>query len=43
MALGSTFGQCLSGVAPLSLGSLVALDAIVVGIRNHAWRLDCQG
>ncbi|MDP2007458.1 MAG: YeeE/YedE family protein [Rubrivivax sp.] len=44
VALGCTVGQGLSGVSTLSLGSLLALAAIVAGavlaLRYQAWRLD---
>jgi hypothetical protein len=44
VALGCTVGQGLSGVSTLSLGSLLALAAIVggavVALRYQAWRLD---
>jgi len=44
VALGCTIGQGLSGVSTLSLGSLLALAAIVAGalaaLRYQAWRLD---
>ncbi len=44
VALGCTVGQGLSGVSTLSLGSLLALAAIVVGgvggLRYQAWRVD---
>lgn len=43
-ALGCTIGQGLSGVSTLSLGSLLALTAIVVGavlaLRYQMWRLE---
>jgi uncharacterized protein len=44
VALGCTVGQGLSGVSTLSLGSLLALAAIVggavVALRYQAWRLE---
>jgi uncharacterized protein len=44
VALGCTVGQGLSGVSTLSLGSMLALAAIVAGavaaLRYQAWRLD---
>lgn len=44
LALGCTVGQGLSGVSTLSLGSLLALAAIVAGavgaLRYQAWRMD---
>jgi uncharacterized membrane protein YedE/YeeE len=47
VALGCTVGQGLSGVSTLSLGSLLALAAIVGGavgaLRYQAWRLDRLG
>lgn len=44
VALGCTVGQGLSGVSTLSLGSLLALAAIVAGavaaLRYQAWRME---
>jgi uncharacterized membrane protein YedE/YeeE len=44
VAMGCTVGQGLSGVSTLSLGSLLALGAIVVGaglaLRYQAWRME---
>ncbi len=44
LALGCTVGQGLSGVSTLSLGSLLALAAIVAGavaaLRYQAWRVE---
>ena len=44
MALGCTIGQGLSGVSTLSLGSFIALAAIVAGavaaLRYQVWRLE---
>jgi len=44
IALGCTVGQGLSGVSTLSLGSLLALAAIVAGavaaLRYQAWRME---
>lgn len=46
-ALGCTVGQGLSGVSTLSLGSFVALAAIVagalLGLRYQAWRVERSG
>ncbi len=46
-ALGCTIGQGLSGVSTLSLGSLLALVAIVCGalaaLRYQIWRIDRMG
>ena len=46
-ALGCTVGQGLSGVATLSLGSLVAVAAIVAGallaLRWQVWRIERAG
>ena len=46
-ALGCTVGQGLSGIATLSVGSLLALAAIVAGgvaaLRYQVWRLDRMG
>jgi uncharacterized membrane protein YedE/YeeE len=46
-ALGCTIGQGISGVSTLSLGSLLALAAIVgggwLGLRYQVWRLDRIG
>lgn len=46
-ALGCTIGQGISGVSTLSLGSLVALTALVcgalAGLRYQIWRIDRMG
>lgn len=46
-AMGCTVGQGLSGVATLSIGSFLALAAIVgggvLGLRYQVWRLDRMG
>jgi hypothetical protein len=43
-AYGCTIGQGLSGISTLSLGSLLAVTAIVVGgvagLRYQIWRMD---
>jgi hypothetical protein len=44
VAMGCTIGQGISGVSTLSLGSLIALAAIVGGavlaLRYQTWRLE---
>ncbi|MCB2031428.1 MAG: YeeE/YedE family protein, partial [Rhodoferax sp.] len=46
-AMGCTIGQGLSGISTLSLGSLLALAAIVCGalaaLRYQIWRIDRMG
>jgi len=46
-AVGCTIGQGLSGVSTLSLGSFIALAAIIAGavlaLRYQVWRLDRMG
>jgi len=46
-ALGCTVGQGLSGVSTLSLGSFIAVAAIVAGaaaaLRLQAWRIERAG
>jgi hypothetical protein len=44
LALGCTIGQGLSGVSTLSVGSLLALAALIggalLGLRYQDWRLE---
>ena len=46
-ALGCTVGQGLSGVSTLSLGSFIALAAILAGavaaLKYQVWRIERQG